>query len=77
MKPIENMEEFEANVIQAYRNAMEGDWFTPEHTARDIALDMIAFDATLEEYEEDDDDNYDEDMIAILIPIINKVHNIQ
>ena len=77
MKPIEDMAEFEARVVDAYNNARyENGYITPDYTVRDVALDMIVFDAMLEEYD-DDSEGYVEEMVDILVPIIKKVHHFE
>jgi len=73
MKPIEDMEVFEQGVFEAYLNAVWDDWIKADYTAEDIALDMLAYDGTLEEFD-DDTESFDEDMLAVLIPIIAKFH---
>lgn len=72
---IDDIEEFESRVLEAYQNAFDDDWFPEDYTSRDVALDMLAFDATLEEYfVEPSQDTDDDEMIDLLTPIIQKVH---
>jgi hypothetical protein len=69
---IERPEEFKANVIEAYHNASANGYSFEGYTVRDVALDMIAFDAYLEPYLPEDDD---EPLITILVDILKDIHN--
>ncbi|AGR47646.1 hypothetical protein PHIM7_4 [Sinorhizobium phage phiM7] len=63
---------FDQIVLEEYHNALENDYLFEGYTLEDIALDMIAFSATMEEYVDWEGDD-DSELVKAIVNALERV----
>lgn len=63
---------FDQIVLEEYHNALENDYLFEGYTLEDIALDMIAYSATMEEYVDWEGDD-DSELVKAIVEALERV----